>query len=48
MQSFRKEYFYGDIDALAKLVDEYGSKLVCNMLVAYGYASHMKKVMKLI
>lgn len=37
-EPFRKNVTTADIDALAALVDCYGSKLVCNMLVAYGYA----------
>lgn len=35
---FRKDVTVADIEALAGLVDEFGSKVVCNMLVAYGYA----------
>ena len=27
-----------DIEALTELVDRVGSKVVCNLLVAYGYA----------
>ncbi len=35
---FRKNITTADIDALAELVDRFSSKVVCNMLVAYGYA----------
>lgn len=35
---YRKNVTTADIDALTCLVDEFGSKLVCNMLIAYGYA----------
>jgi len=35
---FRKNVTTEDIVALAALVDTFGSKVVCNMLVAYGYA----------
>lgn len=35
---FRKNVTTADIEALTDLVDEFGSKVVCNMLVAYGYA----------
>lgn len=35
---FRKNVTTTDIEALAELVDRFGSKVVCNMLVAYGYA----------
>ena len=35
---FRKSITTADIDAITTLVDKYGSKVVCNMLVAYGYA----------
>ncbi|MEM7537532.1 MAG: hypothetical protein AAF639_35510, partial [Chloroflexota bacterium] len=31
-----------DLNALTELVDEFGSKVVCNLLVAYGYASDWK------
>jgi hypothetical protein len=35
---YRKNVTTADIDALAQLVDKFGSKVVCNMLIAYGYA----------
>jgi hypothetical protein len=35
---FRKNISTEDIESLAKLVDDFGSKVVCNMLIAYGYA----------
>ncbi|MBI5292807.1 MAG: hypothetical protein HY872_13110 [Chloroflexi bacterium] len=35
---YRKNVTTADIDALAELVDRFGSKVICNMLVAYGYA----------
>lgn len=35
---FRKNVTTADIDALTELVDQFGSKVICNMLVAYGYA----------
>ena len=35
---FRRNVTTADLDALTALVDEFGSRLVCQMLVAYGYA----------
>jgi hypothetical protein len=35
---FRKNVTTADIDAVTALVDQFGSKLICNMLIAYGYA----------
>lgn len=35
---FRKNVTTADLDAVTELVDQFGSKVVCNMLVAYGYA----------
>lgn len=35
---FRKNITTADLDALIALVDQFGSKLVCQMLIAYGYA----------
>jgi len=35
---FRKNVTDADIDALVALIDRFGSKVVCNLLVAYGYA----------
>jgi hypothetical protein len=37
-EPFRKNITTADIEALTSLVDQFGSKVVCNMLVAYGYA----------
>ena len=35
---YRKSLVKTDIDDIVALVDEYGSVLICNLLVAYGYA----------
>lgn len=35
---FRRDVTTEDLDAITALVDEFGSKVVCNLLVAYGYA----------
>lgn len=35
---YRKGVRTDDIDAIVELVDEFGPKVVCNLLVAYGYA----------
>ncbi|HZQ07259.1 MAG TPA: hypothetical protein VFD70_11835 [Anaerolineae bacterium] len=37
-EPFRKNVTTQDIEALTALVDEYGAKVICNLLVAYGYA----------
>jgi hypothetical protein len=37
-EPFRKNVTTADIEKLTALVDAFGSKVVCNMLVAYGYA----------
>ena len=37
-EPFRKNVTTQDIEALTALVDRYGAKTVCNLLVAYGYA----------
>ncbi len=37
-EPFRKNVTTADIEALTELVDRFGSKVVCNLLVAYGYA----------
>jgi hypothetical protein len=34
----RKDITTSDIDDLVALVDAYGSELICNLLIAYGYA----------
>jgi hypothetical protein len=31
-----------DMEEIVKLVDRFGSKVVCNMLVAFGYASEAR------
>ncbi|OGO41006.1 MAG: hypothetical protein A2W36_02420 [Chloroflexi bacterium RBG_16_58_14] len=40
---FRKDVTTADIEAVTLLVDRFGSKVVCNMLVAYGYAREPKE-----
>jgi hypothetical protein len=35
---FRKNVTTEDIEILTGLIDQYGAKVVCNLLVAYGYA----------
>lgn len=35
---FRKNVTTTDIESVTRLVDEFGAKVVCNLLVAYGYA----------
>ncbi len=35
---YRKSVQTTDIEEIVSLVDEYGSDLVCNLLIAYGYA----------
>lgn len=35
---YRKNVTTEDLDCLIALVDQFGSRVVCNMLVAYGYA----------
>ncbi len=35
---YRRSIQTSDIDDIVRLVDEYGAPLVCNLLVAYGYA----------
>jgi hypothetical protein len=37
-EPFRKNVTTQDIEALTALVDQYGAKTVCNLLIAYGYA----------
>lgn len=37
-EPFRKNVTTADIEKLTELVDRFGSKVICNMLVAYGYA----------
>ncbi len=36
---FRKDVSTDDVEQVVALVDKFGSKVVCNMLVAFGYAS---------
>lgn len=40
---FRKDVRCEDLEKITHLVDKYGSRLVCNMLVAYGYATEPRK-----
>ena len=40
---YRRSIQTRDIDAIVALVDEYGAPLVCNLLVAYGYAREPRK-----
>lgn len=35
---YRKSLKTSDIDDIVALVDQYGSELICNLLIAYGYA----------
>jgi len=35
---YRRSIQTGDIQEIVRLVDEYGAPLICNLLVAYGYA----------
>lgn len=37
-EPFRKNVTTEDIEAVTALVDKYGAKVVCNLLIAYGYA----------
>lgn len=37
-QQMRRDLRTGDVEAIVGLVDEYGPQVVCNLLVAYGYA----------
>ena len=39
---FRKDVRIEDIEEIVSLVDRFGSKVVCNMLVAFGYASETR------
>lgn len=39
---FRKDIRTEDIEEIVALVDRFGSKVVCNMLVAFGYASETR------
>jgi hypothetical protein len=39
---FRKDVRMEDIEEIVSLVDRFGSKVVCNMLVAFGYASEAR------
>jgi hypothetical protein len=39
---FRKDVRTEDIEEIVRLVDRFGSKVVCNMLVAFGYASETR------
>ncbi|MBM3188953.1 MAG: hypothetical protein FJZ90_09565 [Chloroflexi bacterium] len=35
---YRRSVRTTDLDAIVRLVDEYGSETICNLLIAYGYA----------
>jgi hypothetical protein len=39
---FRSNVRMEDMEEIVKLVDRFGSKVVCNMLVAFGYASETR------
>ena len=39
---FRKDVRTEDIEEIVDLVDRFGSKVVCNMLVAFGYATEAR------
>ena len=39
---FRSNVQMEDMEEIVKLVDSYGSKVICNMLVAFGYASEVR------
>jgi hypothetical protein len=43
---FRKNLTTQDIEDVTRLIDQFGSKLVCNMLVAFGYATEAKEANK--
>lgn len=40
---YRKSVKTSDIDDIVALVDEFGSELICNLLIAYGYARSFKE-----
>lgn len=39
---FRSDIRMADMEEIVKLVDRFGSKVVCNMLVAFGYATEAR------
>jgi hypothetical protein len=39
---FRSDVRMEDMEEIVKLVDRFGSKVVCNMLVAFGYATESR------
>jgi len=39
---FRSDVRMEDMEEIVKLVDRFGSKVVCNMLVAFGYATEAR------
>jgi hypothetical protein len=39
---FRSDVRMEDMEEIVKLVDRFGSKVVCNMLVAFGYATEVR------
>ncbi len=45
-QQMRENYRDGDLDEIVRLVDKFGSEVVCNLLIAYGYASESKDAEK--
>ena len=44
---FRSDVRMEDMEEIVKLVDRFGSKVVCNMLVAFGYATEARSKEKL-
>lgn len=42
-QSRRKALTVSDIEEIVRLIDEYGSETICNLLVAFGYARDPKE-----
>jgi len=42
-KSLRKDLRESDVEGVINLVDEYGSELVANLLVAYGYARETRE-----
>jgi hypothetical protein len=44
---FRSDVRVEDMEEIVKLVDRFGSKVVCNMLVAFGYATEARSKEKL-
>jgi len=42
-QQMRENYRENDLDEIVRLVDKFGSEIVCNLLIAYGYARESKE-----